>query len=144
MPSTDAPQELRTYFGPVGAPLYGALHVPGSRRVRGTVLLVPPLAKEQYDVLRGLRRLAASLAAEGLAVLRFDYRGTGDSSGPSGDADAARDWIASVRHADDYLRGLGLGAPAVVALRVGAALAGAAGLTPPAAVLWDPIGGRAF
>lgn len=144
MPSTDAPQELRTYFGPVGAPLYGALHVPASRRVRGTVLLVPPLAKEQYDVLRGLRRLAASLAAEGLAVLRFDYRGTGDSSGPSGDADAARDWIASVRHADDYLRGLGLGAPAVVALRVGAALAGAAGLTPPAAVLWDPIGGRAF
>ncbi|NMD54102.1 MULTISPECIES: hypothetical protein [Tsukamurella] len=144
MPSTDAILELRTYFGPAAAPLYGALHLPASRRVRGAVLLVPPLAKEQYDAVRGLRRLATLLAADGLAALRFDYRGTGDSSGRSGDADAAEDWIASIRNADEYLRGLGLGAPAVVALRAGAALAGAAGLAPPAAVLWDPVGGRAF
>ncbi|MCS3779655.1 hypothetical protein [Tsukamurella ocularis] len=144
MPSTDAPLELRTYFGPADAPLYGALHLPSSRRVRGAVLLVPPLAKEQYDALRGLRRLAATLAADGLAVLRFDYLGTGDSAGSAGLPDAAEGWIASVRHADAYLRGLGTGAPAVVALRAGTAIAGAAGLAPPAAVLWDPIGGRPF
>ncbi|WP_336670201.1 alpha/beta hydrolase [Tsukamurella sp. USMM236] len=144
MPSTDAPLELRTYFGPADAPLYGALHLPASRRVRGAVLLVPPLAKEQYDAQRGLRRLAALLAADGLAVLRFDYLGTGDSAGPAGLPDAAAGWIVSVRHADAYLRDLGVRAPAVVALRAGAAVAGAAGLTPPAAVLWDPIGGRPF
>lgn len=144
MPSTESPVEVRTYFGPADAALYGALHVPASRRVRGAVLLVPPLAKEQYDTLRGLRRLANLLAADGLAVLRFDYLGTGDSAGAAGLPDAVDGWIASVRHADAYLRGLGLGAPAVVALRAGAAIAGAAGLTPPAAVLWDPVGGRAF
>ncbi len=144
MPSTEPPIELRTYFGPDGTPLYGALHLPASRRVRGAVLLVPPLAKEQYDALRGLRRLAASLAADGLAVLRFDYLGTGDSAGAAGLPDAVGGWVDSVRHADAHLRALGAGAPAVVALRAGAAIAGAAGLTPPAAVLWDPIGGRAF
>ncbi|BDD82556.1 hypothetical protein TPB0596_23190 [Tsukamurella pulmonis] len=144
MPSIEPCLELRTYFGPVDASLYGALHLPVSRRARGAVLLVPPLGKEQYDALRGLRRLATLLAAEGLAVLRFDYRGTGDSCGPSGTADAVDGWIDTVRHADAYLRGLGLGAPAVVALRAGAAIAGAAGLTPPAAVLWDAVGGRAY
>lgn len=144
MPWTDGPLELRTYFGPADAPLYGALHLPASRRVRGAVLLVPPLAKEQYDALRGLRRLATLLAADDLAVLRFDYLGTGDSAGAAGLPDAADGWIASVRHADEYLRGLGAGAPAVVALRAGAAIAGAAGLAPPAVVLWDPIGGRPF
>ncbi|CAM3341955.1 hypothetical protein [Tsukamurella hominis] len=144
MPSTDEPLELRTYFGPADAPLYGALHLHASRRVRGAVLLVPPLAKEQYDALRGLRRLAALLAAEGLAVLRFDYLGTGDSAGAAGLPGAAAGWVASVRHADAYLRGLGVGAPAVVALRAGTAIAGAAGLEPRAAVLWDPVGGRPF
>ncbi|MBS4100752.1 hypothetical protein [Tsukamurella paurometabola] len=143
MPSTET-TELRTYFGPADAPLYGALHLPASRRVRGAVLLVPSVGKEQHDALRGLRRLAARLAADDLAVLRFDFLGTGDSAGAAGLPGAANDWVASVRHADAYLRGLGVGAPAVVALRAGAAIAGAAGLTPPAAVLWDPLGGRAF
>ncbi|MET9326919.1 hypothetical protein [Tsukamurella sp. NPDC003166] len=140
MPST----EIRTYFGPEAAPLYGALHLPASRSVRGAVLIVPPLAKEQHDALRGLRRLADLLAADGFAVLRFDYAGTGDSAGAAGRADAVTMWIDSVRAAAAYLRSLGAGAPAVVAVRAGAALAGAAGLDPPAAVLWDPVGGRAF
>ncbi|KXP15068.1 hypothetical protein [Tsukamurella pseudospumae] len=140
MPST----EIRTYFGPETAPLYGALHLPASRSVRGAVLIVPPLAKEQHDALRGLRRLADLLAENGFAVLRFDYAGTGDSAGDAGRADAVAMWIDSVRAADAYLRALGAGAPAVVAVRAGAALAGAAGLDPPAAVLWDPVGGRAF
>lgn len=144
MPSTDGVQELRTYFGPEHTPVYGALHLPAARRVRGSVLVVPPLAKEQTDALRGLRRLADGLAARGFAVLRFDYLGTGDSAGDAGAWDAVAGWIASVRHADAYLRGLGAGAPAVVALRAGAALAGAAGLSPSAAVLWDPVSGRAF
>ncbi|TWS19789.1 alpha/beta hydrolase, partial [Tsukamurella asaccharolytica] len=109
MHSTEPPLEQRTYFGPADAPLYGALHLPASRRVRGTVLLVPPLAKEQYDALRGLRRLAALLAADGFAALRFDYLGTGDSAGAAGLPDAAEGWIASVRHADAYLRALGAG-----------------------------------
>ncbi|NKY18765.1 hypothetical protein [Tsukamurella spumae] len=136
--------EIRTYFGPEAAPLYGAVHLPASRSVRGAVLIVPPLAKEQHDALRGLRRLADLLAEDGLVVLRFDYAGTGDSAGDAGRADAVTTWIDSIRTADAYLRALGVGAPAVVALRAGAALAGAAGLAPPAAVLWDPIGGRAF
>lgn len=137
--------ELRTYFGPTDLPLYGALHLPRSHAVRGAVLLVPPLAKQQYDALRGLRRLADLLAADGLAVLRFDYYGTGDSALPAGRPEAVAEWIASVRHAAEYLRALGVGEPAVVAVRAGALLAGAAGLTPPALVLWDPVvRGRAF
>ncbi len=144
MPSSETTRELRTFFGPEDAPLYGALHLPAARRVRGAVLLVPPLAKEQYDALRGLRRLATLLAEDGLAVLRFDYLATGDSAGAPAAPDAVAGWVDSVRHADAYLRGLGAGAPAVVAVRAGSAIAGAAGLNPPVAVLWDPVGGRAF
>ncbi|GAB3135090.1 alpha/beta hydrolase [Tsukamurella serpentis] len=135
MPST----ELRTYFGPEDRPVYGALHLPSEGTARGAVLLVPPLAKKQYDAQRGLRRLADLLTARGLAVLRFDYYGTGDSSVPSGLPGAVADWIESVRHAHDYLAALGAGDPAVVAVRAGALLAAAAELTPPALVLWDPV-----
>ena len=59
MPSTESPVEVRTYFGPADAALYGALHVPASRRVRGAVLLVPPLA----SLLLGERMQGGSLLA---------------------------------------------------------------------------------
>ncbi|WP_019202815.1 hypothetical protein [Tsukamurella sp. 1534] len=138
-------RELRTYLGPVDRSVYGALHLPPTRVVTGTVLLVPPLAEERTDALRGLRRLADELAGRGLAVLRFDYYGTGDSADEPGRPDAVAAWADSTRIAADYLRGFGAGEPAVVALRAGALVAAEAGLAPPALVLWDAVfRGRTF
>lgn len=129
-----------TYFGDPA--LFGVVHLPDDGQVRGGVLLCPSLAKESYDTVRGMRRLADDLAARGLAVLRFDYHATGDSSGAHGTPDAVDGWLRSTRAAYEYLGSLGVGDIAVVGLRVGALLA--AQVLPDlngvrAAVLWDPV-----
>jgi pimeloyl-ACP methyl ester carboxylesterase len=48
---------------------------------------------------RSYRRLAQHLAAEGFAVLRFDYDGTGDSAGEDSDPNRVDAWLDSIRRA---------------------------------------------
>ncbi len=77
------------YFGPPGAPLFGAISSPVSSRVRAGVLLCPSVGKEQAETTRGLKLFAERLAARGFAVLRFDYACTGESPGAQYRPDAA-------------------------------------------------------
>ena len=77
--------EMPTYFGPMDSPLFGAVHVPDDRRVRGAVVICGSIAKEHMDTVRGLRLLADELASRRILTLRFDYLGVGDSAdAPSG------------------------------------------------------------
>jgi pimeloyl-ACP methyl ester carboxylesterase len=79
---------------------------------------------EEMAVHRGYLHLARRLARAGYAVLRFDYEGTGDSSGdPHADHRAAA-WLASIDAARARLLELS-GAPRVVLFgtRLGATLA---------------------
>jgi pimeloyl-ACP methyl ester carboxylesterase len=71
-----------------GTPLYCAVHFPhpaaaaeGRARRYWPVVLAPPLFEERKGAYAPLRRLALALAAAGHAVLRFDYRGSGESGG---------------------------------------------------------------
>jgi pimeloyl-ACP methyl ester carboxylesterase len=96
-----------------------------------------------------MRSLAISLAAKGFVTLRFDYDGTGDSSGGVNDAGRDELWIASVVEATSYLRSLGLETVSAVGMRLGATLIGVAAdrhqLDFSAIVLWDPCdSGRSF
>lgn len=77
--------ELPFFFGP-DAGLFGMYHAP-DLPARRAVLMCAPLGQDLIRCHRLYRQLAQALAKEGLAVLRFDYRGTGDSSGGSGDVD---------------------------------------------------------
>ena len=72
------------WLDPQGRCLYAALHREKHSRAPTGVVLVPPLLHEQPTSRRFLTEVAAGLAAQGLPSLRFDFRGTGDSSG-SGD-----------------------------------------------------------
>jgi alpha-beta hydrolase superfamily lysophospholipase len=144
----EAVAEHPTFFGPDDESLFGTLHLPASGRIRGAVVICPPLAKEHFDTVRGLRLLADEFASRGLAALRFDYYGTGDSASWSERDDIVSRWLDSVGRAVAYLRDLAPGDPAVVALRAGTLVATAAlpaiGPVGPV-VLWDPIGrGQAF
>src|SRR5260370_33876158 len=73
-----------------GSPLYAAYHAAeGSRHdTELPVVIVPPLFEERKSAFATLRKLAIELAAQGHPVMRFDYRGSGES----GSSSAMRRW----------------------------------------------------
>ena len=89
-----------------------------------------------------LRELAISLAERGQHVLRFDYRGTGDSFGDLGEV-AISDWVEDIALAvregcdlsgSSVVRLLGVRAGALLACRSACAFNEVQRL-----VLWDPV-----
>src|ERR1700689_4000049 len=136
------------WFGPDERPLFGWLHVPDDGRVRGAVVLCPPLGLEGVCAHRTLRHMAERLAEARIAALRFDYDGTGDSAGRQDDPGRVEAWLTSVRGAVDLVRGAGAPKVVVVGMRVGATLAGCAvarGGGADGVVLWDPCAsGRSY
>ena len=130
------------FFGDPAAELFGCLHT--AANPLGSALVVQPVLHEYMGSHRTLVQLAARLAAGGISALRFDARGTGDSSGDGGDSGPA-DWQIDVTTAAAELaRHAGQGHPSMAGLRLGATLAllrqCAPGASPaPALVLWDPI-----
>jgi len=72
--------------------LYGTIHLPDSTPVGG-VLVIPPFGEEKKCAARLLVRTARALAARGVAVLRFDLSGTGESTGQHGSA-TLDSWVA--------------------------------------------------
>src|SRR3981081_3109028 len=59
-----------------------------SSKLRG-VMVGHPMGNEQVFAYRTMRQLAARLVRAGFHVLRFDYFGTGDSYGDTGEVDLA-------------------------------------------------------
>jgi hypothetical protein len=66
------------YFGPPARRLFGVYH-PVSGVARAAVLMCPPLLHEHVRSYRFFSQVAGQLAEAGIACLRFDYFGTGDS-----------------------------------------------------------------
>ena len=136
------------WFGPTQRPLFGWLHRPAGGTARGGVVICPPLGIEAICVYFSTRTLADRLAEAGIAVVRFDYDGTGDSFGAQDDAGRTPAWLGSVTAALDALRGTGIGPVGLVGIRMGALLAATIAEHDrdlAAVVLWDPcISGRSF
>jgi alpha-beta hydrolase superfamily lysophospholipase len=124
------------------------MHTPDGSEVRGAVVLCPPLGLEGVCTDRAFRRLAERFAGAGMAALRFDYDGTGDSAGKQDDPGRVAAWMASVRSAVDLVKAAGAGPVVVVGMRVGATLAAceiAGGGGVDGIVLWDPCAsGRSY
>jgi len=83
-------QELALKFGCLGDALYGIASVPERPSSRGVLVVV---GGPQYRAgsHRQFTLLARSLAEQGFAVLRFDYRGMGDSGGSMRDFEQVDD-----------------------------------------------------
>lgn len=65
-----------------GQQLVGMLHLPAGRRGRfPAVLLLHGFTGTKVEAHRMFVKLARALAHKGIATLRFDYRGSGDSAG---------------------------------------------------------------
>jgi pimeloyl-ACP methyl ester carboxylesterase len=87
--TVDGPRESARFLDFEGSQVYTVTHgAQGSRR--GAVLLCGPLGVERERAYPTLVRWARMLAARGFEVLRFDYRGNGESSGNFEDMTPAR------------------------------------------------------
>jgi alpha-beta hydrolase superfamily lysophospholipase len=88
------------------------------------VVMCGPHGYEDLCVFRHWRHLAETLAQRGLPTLRFDYPGTGDSSGDESLPASVAAWVLCIRQAMQLLRDLaGVEKIALVGLRMGALLA---------------------
>ena len=147
--SVEQPEPM--YFGRDDQRLFGWYHeARGAERRDVAVVLCAPVGSE-YEPTgtpRAFRHWARQLADAGVATLRFDYAGTGDSSGDAGDV-ALQDWIENVGDAIEHVRRRSGASHVVVAgARFGATLALAAAKRRgdvDAAILWAPFPtGKAF
>jgi len=131
--------EMPFFFGP-DAGLFGMYHAP-SFPARRAMLMCPPLGQDLIRCHRLYRQLAQALAEEGMAVLRFDYFGTGDSAGDSAEVDWERCVSDAIAAAAELRRRAGV--DRVVAF--GARLGGSVALTAAErahfseVVAWDPV-----
>ena len=131
------------FFGSSDGPLYGVYHAPKSRTGRRTgVVLCYPFGQEYMRAHRAFRQVALLLAKSGFHVFRFDYRGTGDSSGDGEDftlAGAVDDTVQAIEELQDMAD---VESVALVGLRLGgltAARVAEAHQNVSHLVLWDAI-----
>ena len=130
------------YFGASDRRLFGVYDAPTGAASTQGVLICSPVGEEYFNAHRACRTLARQLAAAGMHTLRFDYLGTGDSSGEM-DRVSLDEWIEDIDRAVNELREMAdLKTVGLVGLRVGATLAAAAaqkGSDFTRIALWDPI-----
>lgn len=98
-----APPREPIFFGRPERPCFGWLHRAGSAGDAG-VVVCNPFGYEAVCSHRSLRHFAESFARAGLATLRFDYDGTGDSAGDDRDPERLAAWVESTREAVRTLR----------------------------------------
>jgi alpha-beta hydrolase superfamily lysophospholipase len=134
-------ETVARWFGPAERPLLGWLTARRDGGLGSGVVIAPPIGYEHLTSHRTLRVLAETLAAAGHRVLRFDYDGTGDSSGDAWDPGRVSAWRESLRAAADELRAQGCAGVTLVGLRLGAMLALAEGaeVGADAVVAWAPV-----
>lgn len=89
-------REIPLVFTCEGSELIGMVHLPETLRTRGMLSVVAGGPQYRGGVCRMQVRMARDLAAQGTPVMRFDYRGLGDSEG---DFRGFRDIEADIRSA---------------------------------------------
>lgn len=142
------PRGRAVWFGAVTRPLFGWYSVPDDGMVRGTVVVCSPIGTEADNAQVAFDALEERLTASGVAMLRFDYDGTGDSAGNWSDPGRLESWLESARQALRFARDTSTGCVALLGMRMGALIAAeVAGQEggPHPLVLWDPChSGRRF
>ncbi|HYW51838.1 MAG TPA: alpha/beta fold hydrolase [Gemmatimonadaceae bacterium] len=137
------------FFGSSDRPLYGVYHAPKARTGRRTgVVLCYPFGQEYMRSHRAFRQVAMLLAKAGFHVFRFDYRGTGDSSGDGEGftlAGAVDDTAQAIEELQDMAD---VESVVLLGLRLGGAVAARAASAQDSVthlVLWDAIAdGRVY
>lgn len=133
--------EVPLFFGAPDAALFGVLHRPAAPSTQPSVVFCHPFGEEKLWAHRTFVAYARHLATQGHTVLRFDYRGNGDSSGDFRDT-SLTSAVADVQTAVEFLRENATGEVALLGLRYGASVASLVAEEMPSIaqlVLWAPI-----
>lgn len=140
-PRTDVVE--RCYFSAAGwgEQVYLRLYQPAHAVATAGVVLAAPVGRERLRFYREMVTLARDLAGAGLAVLRFDYRGEGESGGRFRDSTVQQRIDDTVAAAAELRRAAGVETVTLLGAHLGASIAalsaraaGADGL-----VLCDPL-----
>ncbi|WP_082446101.1 alpha/beta fold hydrolase [Marinobacter lipolyticus] len=130
------------YFGPSESYLLGVFHPRQSTSRNEAVVLCNPFGQEYLRAHKSMRRLAINLSKLGYSVLRFDYRGTGDSAGDLTGVTADH-WVEDIEHAiQEAVDMAAVPKVALIGLRLGALVAAKAAKNNNQVsrlVMWDPI-----
>ncbi len=130
------------FLGPSNRQVFAIYHPPIENDSQILTVICPPLFNEYMRTQLALRELAISLAEKGQHVIRFDYRGTGDSSYDLSEVTIS-DWVEDIALAVregrelsrcNEVRLLGVRAGALLACRSTDALSDINRL-----VVWDPV-----
>lgn len=131
-----------SFFGPPGAQLLGLHHAPHTASRGHGVVLCSPAPHETARTHWAFRKLADLLMKAGFDVLRFDYRGTGDSAGELADTTPSQ-WAEDIERAVRELKDVsGARKLSAVGFRMGAlclAQAAGQGLSLDSLVMWEPV-----
>lgn len=133
------------FFGSTQQPLFGVLHhaLASKPEVHRTVVICPPIGPEYIRSHWCLRLLARQLSRKGINVLRFDYRGIGDSAGVNEATTSIKQWHQDVHTAIDFACAKTDSQNVMlIGLRYGAAIASAVAQESSkvnSLVLWEPV-----
>lgn len=137
-----------TWFGPADRSLFGWFCTPDSTTSGYGVLICPPIGEEEHNAHETLRRTAWGLAEQGIASLRFDFHGTGDSMGAWSDPGRVEAWLTSVEDAYGALAATGVRRIGGIGMRLGATLLATSStrgrIDLDLLVLWDPCSGKSM
>jgi len=130
------------YIGPAATQLFACYHPPQGEAHPLGFVLCPPHGQESIQFHRSLRLLARLLSEAGFPVLRFDFRGCGDSMGDHEDW-SLENWAQDVERALQALEEKsGVSSLGLVGIRLGASVALAAAAARggiEALVAWDTL-----
>lgn len=122
--------------------IYTLLQRPAEHNDNGHgLLLVPPLGNEQRRVQRPLRILMQNLSRQGYTLMRFDWRGTANSSGSTDQINSLQPWVEDLEDAAEQLA-THVNKIDIVAIRFGALVAANSPVTAKTInnrYYWDPI-----
>lgn len=104
--------------------LFGVYHESKDFSASNLLVICPPLFDEFRRSYRAMYELAEACSQKGHHVMRFDYRGTGDSYGELGEVESLSEWVEDLDLAIE--EGLALSGASTVSLfgiRFGASIA---------------------
>ncbi len=130
------------YFGTSKKPLYGLYQPPSGESTDRGVVLCYPIGPEYVVAYPAFRQLATGLTKAGFHVFRFDFFGSGDSAGDSGDGDLEH-WRDDLGFAIEELADTsGASSISLAGLRLGASIAATVAAQRDdidQLVLWEPV-----